>query len=174
MPSFIAASNAVISKVDPQILSAASNANFTISHYDASGSMPPSLIEFTRLKEDLKTFCEQIRAANPSIEPMKTITCEMLLFTGFHGSYDPQGTLNNLTSSQLVELVDVAKLNQINFKHIIADCCCAPFGLEKLQDLLASGGDAIGDSMNSQVYVAYNLLIEKIESLSQGTILDDE
>ena len=165
MPSFIAASRACRIITTPAVRDAALASGFSLSGYEALNSAHPIPDEFTKLKNDFKTFCEQIRVANPSIKPNKIINCDMLMFTGFHGDYQPNGRFNNLSLAQLTELIEIAKLYQINFKHIIADCCCAPFGLEKIHQLLANGGEAIGDRMTSQSYVAHDLLFEKLEAI---------
>lgn len=86
----------------------------------------------------------------------------MLMLTGYHGEYGPYGILNNLNKTQLQQLVQTAKHHNVEFNHIIADSCCAPFGLKVLSGLLADGGEAIGDRMTSTAYKMQDKVEEKI------------
>jgi ribosomal protein S18 acetylase RimI-like enzyme len=156
MPSFVAANSG--SAIDTN-QALASRFGIKVSAYKAIRTYNPSEEDFAVLLRDFDAFCET----------NKNSTCDMLMLTGYHGEYGVAGIFNNLSRNQLSSLVQAAQKHKVVFKHIVADCCCAVFGLKQLEGMLANGGEAIGDRMTSTAHKMHDKLIKKLREADTNT-----
>ncbi|BCA94652.1 hypothetical protein TUM19329_10130 [Legionella antarctica] len=98
----------------------------------------------------------------------KDKNCDTLLFTGGHGESNNPPFFNNLRKAQIDKIIKVAKDNNVTFDHIVADCCCAPYGLNQLKGLLADGGELIGDRTTSTSHWNHTHIMMNIDSATSG------
>lgn len=149
MPSFVASGEGC--NIDRNKVLAA-KFGIEVYTYKTLKTKSPSISEFANLLIYFDDFCND----------NKNSTCDMLMLTGYHGKYGNYGIFNNLNAEQLKLFVQTAEKYQVKFKQILADCCCAAFGLKKLESLLADGGEAIGDRTTSTAYRMQEKLVEKM------------
>lgn len=133
----------------------------TISSYKIEGENKPTPEEFKNFLTEFKQFC----VAN------KNKKCDTLLFTGGHGDYHYPSFLNNLRQDQINLIVKTAKENHITFDHIVADCCCAPYGLNLLKGLLSDGGELIGDRTTSVTHWNHEYILDNIDTATDEKAL---
>lgn len=154
MPSFIAAAQHC--KIDgPTNKPRAAQFGIEVYGYKDGGHYKTDKSDFDSLKDNFDKFCSK----NPGQ------SCNMLMFTGLHGNYENNGNsgfLNNLDKNQLQELVEIAQKHKVQFKHIVADCCCGSFGMSYLQAILANGGEAICDRTTSDGHKMQDMLVDKM------------
>lgn len=155
MPSFIVATKGqlIFNKKDK-----AEQLGITVAGYKVTNTRQPKKEEFSQFLEEFEKFC----IANNRAQ------CDTLLFTGSHGESNPPPFFNNLREEQIDLIIKTAKDNNVTFDHIVADCCCAPYGLNRLKGLLADGGELIGDRTTSTNHWNHSTIMDDIDIATSG------
>ena len=135
--------------------------DITVSTYQVNGHDGPSDESFNQFLGTFREFCQTNQNS----------TCDTLLFSGAHGH---SKYFNNLREDHLNQILTVANKHHVKFRHIVADCCCSDYGLDKLKLLLADGGELIGDATTSNSHWNRDYIIAHIgQQVSGGALMQE-